>query len=354
LTVNNDYGRVTNWYNFHASKGSTTIHKMQLRKEHAAPAYHEYILVFTQAGHTYRVERSRDGPVLDAMKDQGVPACDTIAPLHLTSQPTLKEVDETSYSMVELHWEGDKTVDLKLVLDICFQIHNESGKRYKLLTHNCYFFAQTIIMIVVRKTVTCRSELEEVLKCGMCDRTWKQCWEDTVGPNLGYSREAVLGRVLGWELGWEPGLELGWELGLELCMEWKPDMKRTAFGTRRWRWARPKRNQQKQKRKRDQEQEQEQEQEQWREQEQRRERLLQWGRLRERLLEWEWEWKREQASVQQLEQASKQALVQAQGALAEVLQLALSGELEPHWHSRRGETGGKLWYVKQQMYLHLV
>ena len=45
------------------------------------------------------------------------------------------------------------TIDLKLVLDICFEIHNDSGKRYRLLTRNCYFFAQTIIIIGVRRTV---------------------------------------------------------------------------------------------------------------------------------------------------------------------------------------------------------
>jgi hypothetical protein len=108
-------------------------------------------MVVTRAGYMYRVDRGREGPVLDTLKRQGVPPVDTIALLpHLTS---LEELDGTSYCRIELCWGSDKAIDLKLVLDVCFQIHNESGTRYKLLTHNCYFFAQTIIMIAVRKTV---------------------------------------------------------------------------------------------------------------------------------------------------------------------------------------------------------
>jgi hypothetical protein len=68
LIFNEDYGLVTDWYDIHRSDGSTTIRKMQLRKEHVAPAYHEYILVLTQAGRTYRVDRGREGSVFDTIK----------------------------------------------------------------------------------------------------------------------------------------------------------------------------------------------------------------------------------------------------------------------------------------------
>jgi hypothetical protein len=133
---------------------------MQLRKEHVTP-FHEFIMVLTQAGYMYRVDRGREGLFLDALREQGAPPVDTIALLRLTS---LEELDGTSYCAIELRWGPNnlKAIDLKLVLDICFQIHKNSGKRYKLLTHNCYFFAQTIIMIAVRKIVSCK--LENVLK----------------------------------------------------------------------------------------------------------------------------------------------------------------------------------------------
>lgn len=43
--------------------------------------------------------------------------------------------------------------------DIFFEIHNNSGKRYRLLTHNCYFLAQTI---VVRKSVAFSAKFNDV------------------------------------------------------------------------------------------------------------------------------------------------------------------------------------------------
>lgn len=249
LIFNEDYGLVTSWYNVHRGNGSTTIQKMQLRKEHAAPAYHEYILLLTRAGNTYRVDRGRDGPVLDAMRDQGVPPFDTIAMLQLTSW---EELDRTSYCVIGLRWEGAKTIDLKLVLDICFQIHNKSGKRYKLLTHNCYFFAQTIIMIAVRKTVACRTKLDKALKRGMRGITWKRCWEAIVGEQgfhrlhsitslgaavgaalgqqmseqLGMELEQQLGKELGKELGYQLGKHLGLQLGRELERQLGPGLRR--------------------------------------------------------------------------------------------------------------------------------
>src|SRR3984885_14381480 len=158
-----DEQRLNEWYKFHRDAGSTTIQKVQLRKEHKSP-FHEFVMVLTKAGYYYRTERGRDrdGTILDTLRENGVPAVDTIARLDLTS---LEELDGTSYCAIELCWGSDKTIDLKLVLDICFQIHNKSGPRYKLLTHNCYFFAQTIIMIAVRKTVYCKLDkmFEEVV-----------------------------------------------------------------------------------------------------------------------------------------------------------------------------------------------
>ena len=151
---------MTSWYDFHRSASSTIIQKVQLRKEHITP-YHEFVVVLTRAGRVYRVDRGREGPVLDTLREHGVQPVDTIALLP-PSPTSLEQLDGTSHRVIDLCWGSDKTIDLKLVLDVCFQIHNNSGKRYKLLTHNCYFFAQTIIMIAVRKTVACK--LDEVLQ----------------------------------------------------------------------------------------------------------------------------------------------------------------------------------------------
>jgi hypothetical protein len=159
LIFSEDYRLVTNWYNLHRSNGSTTIRTMQLRKEHDSP-FHEFIMVLTKAGHSYRVDRGTDGPVWNTLSEKGVPPRDTMALLQLTSWT---ELDQLSYCAIDLRWGDDKTIDLKLILDIGFEIHNNSGRRYRLLTHNCYFFAQTIITVGVRKTVTLRNGLNGAL-----------------------------------------------------------------------------------------------------------------------------------------------------------------------------------------------
>jgi hypothetical protein len=137
LIFSEDYEQLTSWYNLHRKNVSMKIRTMQLRREHDPP-FHEFIMIETQSDFIYRVDRGRaGGPVLGAIRE-GVPAQDTIALLRITS---LEQLDRTSYSMIELRWGNDKTIDLRLVLDIGFHIHNTSGNRYKLLTYNCYFFA---------------------------------------------------------------------------------------------------------------------------------------------------------------------------------------------------------------------
>lgn len=399
-----DYGLVTHWYNIHKRNGPTTIHKMELRKEYAAPAYHEFILILTRAGHTYRVDRGRDGPVLETMMERGVPPLDTIALLQLTSW---SDLNRTSWSVVGLRWEGDKTIDLKLILDICFQIHNGSGKRYKLLTHNCYFFAQTIIIIAVRKTVSCKTKLDKVLKRGMCNITWRQCWEATVGEKgvyrlrrvtfLGKAVGETLGRQLGrqlakvleqqlGELGSEVGTllgrHMGWQLGRELERQLGPELRRELE------WELEQQKHLESERRRDKEQEQELvrkwelewrrardrdralglesesrcwnwlweiwgciplrerkwetemelEREQYREliqegqlqqeQERERERRKHWVKERLRL------WSQLQEKVGELESSLALELELAHGALMEVLELALNGELRLGWHKK--------------------
>lgn len=137
LLFSKDYELLTKWYNFHQSVSSTTIQKVQLCKEHDSP-FHKFIMLLTEAGYTYHVDQGRQGSVINMLWEGGVPPVDTIALLYLTS---LEQLDGTSYCTIELCWGSNKMVDFKLVLNICFQIHNKLGKRYKLLTHNCYFFA---------------------------------------------------------------------------------------------------------------------------------------------------------------------------------------------------------------------
>ena len=188
LTFSEDYQLVTDWYNLHKSSGSTTIRTMQLRKEHGSP-FHEFVTVLTEAGYSYRVDRGTGGPVLDSLSEQGAPPHDTIA-LESTSG---KKFDKTSYCAIELRWGDNKTIDLKLILDICFEIHNASARRYRLLTHNCYFFAQTIITIAVRKTVALgnglNGALNMALKRSMTWELFEGAAKDVLPNNWKWTRE---------------------------------------------------------------------------------------------------------------------------------------------------------------------
>ena len=406
LIFDDNYRLVTSWYNEHRNVSPTTIRRLQLRKEHRSPA-HESILVLTQGNYAYRIDRSRGGPVLDTVTEQGVPPHDTITPLRLASTD---ELDETSYCMVELCWGNEKTVDLLLVLNICFQIHYESGKRYKLLTHNCYFFSQTIIMIVIRKIVVCRARLDQALKRGICEGTWKLCLEAASksansnlmlepGKLLGTTLETELGSELG-SLGSELGLALGWALKGELERDLKEalkdlkvaagdpkgdlnrnlrkDQEQTAWegrsgmplarrGPLGWmlgwmlglvrkqeraqqRAQQTQRNQELQQTQREQtrQREQERQREQWFRSQQREQWQQQWLRQRLQQLQMEWE------NIPERELA----LVLARRVLGDVLELVLSGELELNWPKERAnpKTLAKtipdkfvcMWYVKPQ------
>ena len=143
-------GPVRDWYNKQRAKGSTAIEKIQLRKDYQQPYYHEYIIISTKSGHTYRVDRRPDPDTpFDTIMKIGSVAYDTIQEVDSTS---LKELDRTSSCVVELHWQDKETVDLFFVLSICSAIHNdELANRYTLQHYNCYFLSWTIIGITMRK-----------------------------------------------------------------------------------------------------------------------------------------------------------------------------------------------------------
>jgi hypothetical protein len=145
------FPEVVDWYNDYGSEDSTAIDKIQLRKDHQHPYYHECIIVFTRGGHTYRVDRRPDADAaFDTIMREGCMAYDTVEEVGST---TLRELDEASDCVVELHWRGEETIDLLFVLSICFRIHNDRWtKRYTLQHYNCYFVSWTIIMVVIRSS----------------------------------------------------------------------------------------------------------------------------------------------------------------------------------------------------------
>ena len=400
LIFSKDYKLVTNWYKLHASKCSTAIRKMQLRKEHVAP-FHEFIMVLTQTGHTYRVDRgtdSSDGPVWNVLSEQGVPPRDTIALLWLASW---RELDHTSSCTIELRWGDDKTIDLKLVLDICFVIHNNSGKRYRLLTHNCYFFAQTIIFTVVRKTVAFGAKLKNALNTALeCSITWEllegeaqQVWDagkvlkvalvlDTgrrrrmrleqqlghrLGHRLGEELVQQLGQWLGEAVGQQLGEALGKRLGETLGKRLGEEVEEQRLKLRKLRlrqcysvW----------------------EAKAWEPQVQQVPVRKGWVSIKHKNRWWHW-WrlKREEHEPEQIQEHAReerqklerglqtlqpewksllaQARTLVKGMLFKVLVLVMSGELDPNWHEKWSKSGSPvanssasefttMWYVKQK------
>ena len=146
-----DKGPISDWYNEQRAKGSTAIKKIQLRKDYQHPYYHEYIIISTGSGHSYRVDRRPDPDApFDTIMKTGCIAYDTIQEVDLTS---LKDLDKTSSCVVELHWQGKEIIDLLFILSICFAIHNDKlSDRYTLQRYNCYFLSWAIIVITMRKS----------------------------------------------------------------------------------------------------------------------------------------------------------------------------------------------------------
>ncbi|QRV79916.1 hypothetical protein RhiJN_07931 [Ceratobasidium sp. AG-Ba] len=138
-------GPVFDWYK---SMHSTSISKIQLRKEFEEPFRHEFILVHLQRGGVCRLDRRGDPNVpTQTLRSEGSEAYDTI---HEVVE--LDGIESTSECLVELRPNG--AIDLSFILSICFSIRSDpKTQRYTLQRFNCYFFSWTITSIVARHSV---------------------------------------------------------------------------------------------------------------------------------------------------------------------------------------------------------
>ncbi|EUC55956.1 hypothetical protein RSOL_146870 [Rhizoctonia solani AG-3 Rhs1AP] len=138
-------GLVFDWYK---RMRSTSVAKIQLRKEFEEPFRHEFILVHLQRGGFCRLDRRGDPNVpTQTLRSEGSEAYDTIHEL-----VDLDGIDSTSECLVELRSNG--TIDLSFILSICFSIRSDpKTQRYTLQRFNCYFFSWTIASIVARHSV---------------------------------------------------------------------------------------------------------------------------------------------------------------------------------------------------------
>ncbi|CAE6524557.1 unnamed protein product [Rhizoctonia solani] len=139
-------GLVFEWYK---RMRSTSITKIQLRKEFEEPFRHEFILVYLQRGQYCRLDRRGDpNAPAQTLRPEGSEADDTIHEV-----VDLDEINSTSECLVELRSNG--AIDLSLILSICFSIRSDpKAQRYNLQRFNCYFFSWTIASIVARHSVT--------------------------------------------------------------------------------------------------------------------------------------------------------------------------------------------------------
>ncbi|CAE7158813.1 unnamed protein product [Rhizoctonia solani] len=128
---------------------STSVAKIQLRKEFEEPFRHEFILIYLQRGEFCRLDRRGDPNVpTQTLRSEGSEAYDTIHEV-----TNLDEINSTSECLVELRSNG--TIDLSFILSICFSIRSDpKTQRYTLQRFNCYFFSWTITSIVARHSVT--------------------------------------------------------------------------------------------------------------------------------------------------------------------------------------------------------
>ena len=201
-----DKGPVIEWYHSHRSKGPTLIEKLQLRKDLQPPYYHECIVVFTRSGHRYRVDRRPDADApFDTIMKAG---CKTYDMIQTVGSRSLTELQKTSDCVVELHWPGERTIDLLLILSVCFALsQDQQARQYTLQRYNCYFLSWTIVMIAMRDTAAWETRLNTVITEVFSRDEWKE--------NLHVT--GAVSQVLERALDWERELErlLDWQRKLE-------------------------------------------------------------------------------------------------------------------------------------------
>ncbi|CAE6444125.1 unnamed protein product [Rhizoctonia solani] len=156
------------WYR---SRPNRLVHTLQLRRERERPYFHQFV-VFKLGGNggVFRIDRrlrpNEDAP-MNSLKDEGIPAYDTIQPVVTWNDPLFPASD----CLISIDFQGD--VYLALILKICQLIQaHPLAKVYTLQRYNCYFFAQTIMLCAARGADN---------QAGTWD--WPPEWVPTQNPN---------------------------------------------------------------------------------------------------------------------------------------------------------------------------
>ncbi|CAE6465915.1 unnamed protein product [Rhizoctonia solani] len=118
---------------------------MQLRKDHEAPFYHEFVVFrLDNNGGTFRIDRRQlpnEVRPLDCIYEQGVEAYDTLQKVNSMNDSLF------SSSSCIISLDLRVRVHLWVVLKSCWAIHNHpSAWVYTIQRYNCFFFSRSISM----------------------------------------------------------------------------------------------------------------------------------------------------------------------------------------------------------------
>ncbi|CAE6451444.1 unnamed protein product [Rhizoctonia solani] len=130
------------WYR---GRSDRLVRALQLRQEREGPYFHQFVVFeLKDGGGFFRIDRrlrpDEDTP-LNSLKDEGIPAYDTIEPVVAWDDPLFPASD----CLISIEFKVD--VYLALILKVCRAIQEHPlAKVYTLQRYNCYFFAQTIML----------------------------------------------------------------------------------------------------------------------------------------------------------------------------------------------------------------
>ncbi|GAB1527125.1 hypothetical protein RhiTH_010300 [Rhizoctonia solani] len=130
------------WYQRRTHK---IVDKLELRKEHEAPFYHEFVVFrLEEEGGYFRIDRRQSNP-LDFLYQSGVEAYDTIE--------EVSSMNDRLYSASDCLVSLDLRIGIHLsvILRTCWAIQmHPSAWAYTPQLYNSYFLAQTILMCTAR------------------------------------------------------------------------------------------------------------------------------------------------------------------------------------------------------------
>ncbi|EUC54774.1 hypothetical protein RSOL_072940 [Rhizoctonia solani AG-3 Rhs1AP] len=159
------------WYR---GRSDGLVRALQLRQEREGPYFHQFIVFELQdGGGLFRIDRrlrpNEDAP-MNSLKDEGIPAFDTIEPVVAWDDPLFPASD----CLISIEFKVD--VYLALILKICRAIQEHPlAQVYTLQRYNCYFFAQTITMCAACGAV-------DWARIGICPLKWLP----TLNSNTGF------------------------------------------------------------------------------------------------------------------------------------------------------------------------